>query len=260
MAPAARDANGRAVPLRGEQQHRADDQREHAQHPADAVAPAARGQRGRADQRRRQQAPASGSSRLSAGMAVEYGAGPRRVAARAGGYAGACDPIAAIGNDLLPVEAAAVVELLHELLRRTHLSTPSDLGAIVADQAPCIGAARRGDLPDRLRARASSSPLARTLRAANPAVGRRNRRRARVQRPPAILRVAGEQPGQQRLWLPLLDGTERLGVMGMSFDGGRAFRPRSSRPASATRISSRSSSSPSRRSETPSRWRAAASR
>ena len=38
------------------------------------------------------------------------------------------------------VDAESIAELLHELLRRTHLSTRPDLAAIVADQALSIGA------------------------------------------------------------------------------------------------------------------------
>jgi serine/threonine protein phosphatase PrpC len=35
----------------------------------------------------------------------------------------------------------------------------------------------------------------------------------------SILRSSSEEARGQRLWLPLLDGTERLGVIGMSFEG-----------------------------------------
>ena len=42
----------------------------------------------------------------------------------------------------------------------------------------------------------------------------------------AILRSkGGDVPGQQRLYLPLLDGTERLGVIGMSFAEGALSEP-----------------------------------
>jgi len=39
------------------------------------------------------------------------------------------------------------------------------------------------------------------------------------------LRTPGNPPGQLRLWLLLLDGTERLGVMGTSLDDGALSHP-----------------------------------
>jgi len=39
-----------------------------------------------------------------------------------------------------PAGDDAILALLHGLLRRTHLSTPSDTPAVIADQARCIGA------------------------------------------------------------------------------------------------------------------------
>ena len=113
------------------------------------------------------------------------------------------------------MEAAAVVELLHELLRRTHLSAPSDLGAIVADQATSIGA--RDVVTylidyelDVLSPLAPADRDGTELSVVGTVAGR-------AFSATSILRAAAEQPGHQRLWLPLLDGTERLGVIGMSF-------------------------------------------
>jgi hypothetical protein len=39
-----------------------------------------------------------------------------------------------------PAGDDAILALLHGLLRRTHLSTPSDIPAVIADEARCIGA------------------------------------------------------------------------------------------------------------------------
>jgi hypothetical protein len=39
-----------------------------------------------------------------------------------------------------PAGDDTILALLHGLLRRTHLSTPSDTSAVIADQARCIGA------------------------------------------------------------------------------------------------------------------------
>jgi hypothetical protein len=110
------------------------------------------------------------------------------------------------------------VDLFDELLRRTHLSAPSDLGAIVAEQAASIGA---GDLVIYLvdYEQAMLVPLGDTghtsLSVAGTLAGR-------AFRTTSIVRSAGEDGAGERLWLPLLDGTERMGVMALSFavDGG----------------------------------------
>jgi len=114
-----------------------------------------------------------------------------------------------------PAEAEVVAELLQELLRRTHLSAPSDLGAVVADQAGRIGARdvsihlidyEQGVLAQLFPEEGAGAELSVAGTVAGRAFSATN-----------ILRATTDEPGQQRLWLPLLDGTERLGVMGMSF-------------------------------------------
>ena len=113
------------------------------------------------------------------------------------------------------VGTESITELLHELLRRTHLSAPSDLAAIVADQAGSIGARDVAilliDYELEVLAPLDAGHQA-ELSVAGTVAGR-------AFRTTSILTVAAEQPGQLRLWLPLLDGTERLGVIGMSFAG-----------------------------------------
>ena len=108
-----------------------------------------------------------------------------------------------------------VADLLQGLLRRTHLSAPSDLAAVVADQAACLGATdvavylidyeQSTLMPLRRGPEDQLSPLSVTGTVAG-----------RSFSTTTILRSTGETAGQ-RLWLPLLDGTERLGAMGMSF-------------------------------------------
>ena len=116
-----------------------------------------------------------------------------------------------------PAGDDAILGLLQGLLRRTHLSTPSDIPAVIADQARCIGArdvalylidydlSMLVPLPG--GAAGSGAPLSVPGTVAGRAFASTT-----------ILRAQGEAPGQSRVWLPLLDGTERLGVMGMSFD------------------------------------------
>ncbi|HEV7749997.1 MAG TPA: GAF domain-containing SpoIIE family protein phosphatase [Baekduia sp.] len=113
---------------------------------------------------------------------------------------------------------AVAVHLFDELLRRTHLSAPSDLARIIAGQAASIGA---GDLVLYLidYEQAMLMPLGdaghRPLSVAGTLAGR-------AFRTTSVIRSAGEDGQGERLWLPLLDGTERMGVMALSFavDGG----------------------------------------
>jgi serine/threonine protein phosphatase PrpC len=107
--------------------------------------------------------------------------------------------------------------MLTELLRRTHLSAPSDLAAVVADPVRRIGAQDvvlylidyeqrtlvplPGSHPEDL------APLSVTGTIAGRAFSTTS-----------ILRSSSEEGRGQRLWLPLLDGTDRLGVMSVSFE------------------------------------------
>jgi hypothetical protein len=116
-----------------------------------------------------------------------------------------------------------VAELLSELLRRTHLSAPSDLAAIVADQARSIGATQL-DLYlvnyelDALVALPVAGSQAETLSITGTIAGRAFTATTILQPPHA-------EDGPLRLWVPLIDGTERLGVMGVTFPAGSAADP-----------------------------------
>jgi hypothetical protein len=131
------------------------------------------------------------------------------------------------GPQLSPAPAGhpAGAELLHELLRRTHLSAPSDIAAIVADQARVIGA-RDVDLYLADIEQESLVPLAgsdggdalETLSIGGTLAGR-------VFSSSTILTAPGAEPGLRRLWLPLLDGTERIGVLGLTFAEGAIADP-----------------------------------
>jgi serine/threonine protein phosphatase PrpC len=108
---------------------------------------------------------------------------------------------------------AAAVDLFDELLRRTHLSAPSDLAGIVARQAAAIGA---GDVVLYLvdYEQALLMPLG---DAGHPPLSVTGTLAGRAFRTTSVVRSAGEDGGGERLWLPLLDGTERMGIMAMSF-------------------------------------------
>jgi hypothetical protein len=107
--------------------------------------------------------------------------------------------------------------LLSRLLRRTHLSAPSDLPRVVADEALAIGAdhvvlyvidydlASLQPLPASPEDRSEAIPVVGTVA-------------GRAYTSVTIVQSAAEEPGRRRLWLPLLDGTERVGVMSMTFE------------------------------------------
>jgi hypothetical protein len=113
---------------------------------------------------------------------------------------------------------AVVSDMLNELLRRTHLGGPSELPAVVAESARRIGARSVVlyliDYEQRLLVPVAGpqdqepAPLSVTGTVAGRAFSTTS-----------ILRSSSEEAQGQRLWLPLLDGTERLGVIGMSFAG-----------------------------------------
>jgi stage II sporulation SpoE-like protein len=114
---------------------------------------------------------------------------------------------------------AAVAEMLNELLRRTYLSAPSDLAAVIAEQARRIGARdvvlylidyeHRMLVPIDGPRRADLAPLS----VAGTIAGR-------AFSTTSILRSSSADGRRQQMWLPLLDGTERLGVIDMAFDEG----------------------------------------
>jgi hypothetical protein len=111
----------------------------------------------------------------------------------------------------------AVADMMNELLRRTHLGGPSDLAGVIADPARGIGAQdvvlylidyeHRTLVPVPGSHREGLEPLS----VAGTIAGRAFRTTSTV-------RSSSEEGGGERLWLPLLDGTERLGVIDMSFD------------------------------------------
>ena len=109
-----------------------------------------------------------------------------------------------------------ISDVLDGLLRRTHLSEPSDLAAVVEDEARGIGA-RDVTLHVIDYEQKQLVPLsgcgqegAEPLSVAGTVAGR-------AYSSTSILQAPSPTPGVQRLWIPLLDGTDRLGVLGLSF-------------------------------------------
>jgi serine phosphatase RsbU (regulator of sigma subunit) len=120
-------------------------------------------------------------------------------------------------NDAFEIERLAG-EMLQEVLRRAHLAPAAELAAMVAEEARRIGA----------------DPLVlylldREQKLLVPVPGHGAGEREPI---PVQGTVAGrafisnsmvelEEDGGRRLWLPMLDGTERLGVTEMTFAGRR---------------------------------------
>ena len=112
----------------------------------------------------------------------------------------------------------AVADMFNELLRRTHLGGPSEMAAAIAGPARRIGARSVVlyliDYEQRLLVPVAGphDEDAVPLSVAGTVAGR-------AFSTTSILRSSLQEGRGQRLWLPLLDGTERLGVIGMSFEG-----------------------------------------
>jgi Stage II sporulation protein E (SpoIIE) len=114
---------------------------------------------------------------------------------------------------------ATVADTLNELLRRMYLSAPSDVAAVIAEQARPLGAddavlylidyEQRTLLPLGDCSRQDLKPLSVEGTIAG-----------RAFRATSVLRSSPEEGHAERLWLPLLDGTERLGVIEMAFEHG----------------------------------------
>jgi hypothetical protein len=114
-------------------------------------------------------------------------------------------------------DSATVSDMLNELLRRTYLGAPSELADVIAEPARHVGAQdvvlylidyeQRTLVPVPRSQSEDLAPLSVTGTIAGRAFSTTS-----------ILRSSVEEGPGERLWLPLLDGTERLGVIDMSFD------------------------------------------
>lgn len=116
-----------------------------------------------------------------------------------------------------PLDDAAIVRMLHGFLRRTHLSTAADIADVTAEASAAIGAR---DVEVRLidYEQTALVALPRAGRAVPPALPVAGSVAGRAYTSTTIIPTTVEDPHLRRLWIPLLDGTERLGVLGMSFD------------------------------------------
>jgi serine phosphatase RsbU (regulator of sigma subunit) len=107
---------------------------------------------------------------------------------------------------------------LQALLRRAHLVAPADLGRVVAEEGRALGATHVGlylvdygqttlvPLPGTDTAGAGAFPIHGTIA-------------GRAFASSTSIELEAEGGPGRRLWLPLLDGTDRLGAMEMTFAG-----------------------------------------
>lgn len=109
----------------------------------------------------------------------------------------------------------AVLELLEGLLERTHLCAPSDLARVVAEQGAGFGA-EATDLYVIDHEQGTLVPLPGSESAGVEPLSVAGTVAGRAFATVSVLKVAGGDQGSVRLWLPLLDGTERVGVMAVS--------------------------------------------
>jgi hypothetical protein len=118
---------------------------------------------------------------------------------------------------IIDLDARAGV-LFQEVLRRTHLSAPEDLARIVAEEARSVGI-------DSLviyvvdYAQRTLVPVPAPDAHGSPALAIQGTVAGRAFASTAILDVAGEEGEGRRLWVPLLDGTERVGLLRLTVAG-----------------------------------------
>jgi hypothetical protein len=111
---------------------------------------------------------------------------------------------------------APPIEPFSELLRRTHLSGPSAVGDVIVEQAATLGAT---DVVLYVvdydqRTLNALAPADREPLSVTGTLG------GRAFTTSAALRSPTDDQTGERLWMPMLDGTERLGVLALTFEAG----------------------------------------
>jgi serine/threonine protein phosphatase PrpC len=110
------------------------------------------------------------------------------------------------------VRLTAQANAVHELLRRTHLTSPSDLGATIVQQAEVLG----GSDVEVYLVDYGQSVLVALAPAQAPPLTVAGTVAGRAFSTTKALTSDSDSPAHRRLWMPLLDGTERLGVLGLT--------------------------------------------
>ncbi len=108
---------------------------------------------------------------------------------------------------------AVATELLTGFLRRTHLCKPSDLADVVADQAEASLQATDVVLYLVNYEQSALAPVPARRSPQRSAQAVEGTMAGRAFTSGEALSVLADQPSHRRLWLPLLDGTDRLGTL-----------------------------------------------
>lgn len=110
--------------------------------------------------------------------------------------------------------AAAVAEMFMALLEHTHLSAPGDIARVVAHDASIAGATDTVMyLVDYEQHELVPLPVAPGASLVADRLAVQGTVAGRCFTATEVMDVTCDEPGRRRLWLPLLDGTDRLGVL-----------------------------------------------
>ncbi len=115
---------------------------------------------------------------------------------------------------------AVATELLTGFLRRIHLCKPSDLADVVADQAEASLQATDVVLYLVNYEQTALAPVPARRSPQRSAQAVEGTMAGRAFTSGEALSVLADQPGHRRLWLPLLDGTDRLGTLELTIPAG----------------------------------------
>ena len=120
-------------------------------------------------------------------------------------------------SDVTELDARAG-RMLQEVLRRTHLSAPAQVGTVLAEEARALGVDSLVlyliDYEQKVLV-----PLPAADSAGREPVPVLGTVAGRAYTSTSIVEIESDGGRGRRLWLPLLDGTERLGVMDMTISG-----------------------------------------
>ena len=118
---------------------------------------------------------------------------------------------------------AAAAQIFRELMRRTHLSRPDDLADVVAEVADQALGASDVVLYVVNHEQTALVPVAGRRTAPSASLRMDGTMGGHAFTASTVLDTADDTPGRRRLWLPMLDGTDRMGVLALTVaapDGG----------------------------------------
>jgi hypothetical protein len=124
-----------------------------------------------------------------------------------------------MSHDTITNLDARVGHMFQEALRRTHLSAPEDLGRVIAEEARRIGVESLVVYVVDYEQRTLVPVPAPDARASEP-LSIQGTVAGRAFASTTLLDVEADAEAGRRLWIPLLDGTERIGLLRLTLAGG----------------------------------------